>query len=126
MKDLKLTTVSDPTTQNPDHDLAIENYDLVLIDGIEQVAQNLRIRLWFFFGEWFLDTSQGVRFFEDVNVKEPNFPNIESLLKDMILSTQDVQSLLEFTMEYDRTQRKLTVEFTVNTTFGQLPITEEL
>lgn len=115
MVDLKLDTT---------HDLAVESFDLVLIDGSEQVAQHLKIRLWFFFAEWYLDNTKGVRYFEDVLVKNPNLPNIETLLKAEILGTEEVNQLLEFSTEYSASERTLSVSFKVDTDYGPVDVTD--
>lgn len=122
MKDLKLIR-DEP---NSIWDLTTENYDLVLIDGMELTTQLLNIRLWFFFAEWYLDTSQGVRFFEDVMVKNPDLGAIEILLKETIMATENVNSILEFTMEYDNTLRKLSVQFSVDTTYGIINLSKDI
>lgn len=116
MKDLRLDT--------PRHDLEITNYDLSFVEDIDRVRQNLRIRLWFFFEEWFLDTTYGVKYYQLILVKNPNLTTVSSALKATILETEDVVSLLEYTQSFDLVTRKLTVTFTVNTTFGTLRLTE--
>ena len=108
------------------HDLLIENYDLSLVNGIDRVIQNLKIVIWFFFIEWYLDTSKGVRFYEDILIKNPNLPNIEVLLKDKILQVADVEEILEFDIDYNAALRSMSVTFKVRTTFGVAPISEEL
>lgn len=117
MKDIKLDKDA--------HDLLITNYDLSLVDGIDRVVQNLKIVIWFFFIEWYLDTSKGVRFYEDVLIKNPNLPNIEVLLKDKILQVADVEEILEFNINYSAALRSMSVIFKVKTTFGVVTISEE-
>lgn len=116
MIDLKL--VDDKEDVN-DHDLYYENYDLGLVDEIDQIRQNLGIRLQFFYNEWFLDTSKGIKFYDIVFVKVPDLNLIASVMKTFILSTEGVLELLEYSQIYDRRLRKLTVSCKVNTTFGE-------
>ena len=124
MKDLKL--VNDGVSIY-DHDLLIENFDLSLIEGIDRVVQDLRIRLWFFFKEWFLDTSKGVPFYEEVNIKNPDLNAIEALFKEVIFETADVVEILSFDLDFNSAERKSTIVFQVNTTFGQTgTLTQEL
>lgn len=117
MIDLKLVTDSADINF---HDLDIVNYDLQLVDGIDQVRQKIENRLQFFYGEWFLDNTQGVKLYETVFVKNPNLGLISSVMKSAILDTRDVNSILEYTQEYDPSARSLTVNFKVNTTYGLL------
>ena len=117
MKDLKLDVER--------HDLLVEDFDLSLVTDLERVRQNLNIRLWFFFREWFLDGTAGVRFYEYIMLKNPNLVTVASLVKATIIDTKDVFSILEYDQSFDAVSRKLTVNFTVNTTFGQLTFTGE-
>lgn len=118
MKDIKLDLIT--------HDLLIENFDLSLVAEIDRVVQNLKIRLWFFFQEWFLDTSEGVRFYQDIHIKNPDLNVIEALIKEEIMGTEDVLEILNFDLIFESAQRKLTVDFEVNTTFGQTTLAEVL
>ena len=111
MKDIKLDSI--------EHDLLIENFDLSIVTGIDRVVQNLKIRLWFFFQEWFLDTSKGIRFYQDVHIKNPDLSVVEALVKEEIMGTEDVLEILNFDLTFESAQRKLSIDFEVNTTFGQ-------
>lgn len=112
MIDLKLETTY--------HDLDIVNYDLQLVSGIDQVRQKIENRLQFFFGEWFLDNTQGTKLYEIVFVKNPNLSLIASTFKTTILDTTGVVSIIEYNQVYDPSLRKLTVDFKVNTIYGVL------
>lgn len=118
MKDLKL----DKDT----HDLKVENFDLSLITGIDRVVQDLKVRLWVFLNEWFLDTSIGLPFYSDINVKNPDLNAIEAIFKEKIIETEDVNEILEFQLNYNSSLRTMSVSFSVNTTFGSTgQITQE-
>ncbi len=96
-----------------DHDLAIENFDLVLISGVDQIIQKIDIRLRFYLGEWFLDTSVGLPYYENVLKKDYDIGLLESAFKAQILGTDGVDSLLEFDLFLDNGTRILTVTFKV-------------
>lgn len=100
------------------HDLLVRENDLQLVSGLDQVEQNLKERLLFYRREWFLDTTEGVPFFDEILVKNPNVPNIESILKAKILDTEDVIELLEFQTTFDAAARTLTVVFKARTIYG--------
>lgn len=116
--DLKLDVVT--------HDLLVVNYDLVITDDIQQLMQNLKIRLLFFLGEWFLDITRGVPYYEEILIKNPNQSRVESILKQQILNTKNVKEMLEFNLNYDASTRLLNVTFSVDTDFGILELTEGL
>ena len=105
------------------HDLSIESFDLVLIDGTERVEQNLRIALWFFLTEWYLDTTIGLDYLNALAVKNPQLTKVESTLKRKILEVQDVTEITQFSLSFDARTRIMNVQFQCNTTFG---LTNEL
>lgn len=107
--------------------LLIENFDLKLIDDTDQIQQNLLIRLKFILREWYLDNTQGVPYYEDFFIKNPNQIRIESVLKTEIVNTDGVVELLAFESAYDDRLRKYSVKFSVRTISGEtLQIEEEL
>lgn len=106
------------------HDISIKNYDLELVSDQGQISQSLRIRLLLFRGEWFLDEGEGVPFYEDVFVKNPNLGAVEASLKARIMGTPGVTELISFSMDFDRAGRFLKVDFEVNTLFGTISINE--
>lgn len=118
MKDIAL----DPTTG----DLLLKNFDLQLVDGKDQIAQNLAIRLRFILGEWFLDTTAGVPYYDDFFIKAPNQIRVESVLKEEILDTPGVDRILSFTSNFDDQLRTYSVTFSVSTIQGEIALTQEL
>lgn len=57
MKDFKIDTL---------HDLVIENGDLQFVSDGEEVAQNVKIRLYWILGEWFYNKGVGVPWFSKI------------------------------------------------------------
>lgn len=102
MKDLKL---------DADGDLLIDQYSLKLVDNIDQIIQNISIRLRFFLNEWFLDINAGLPWLEDILIKAPNQIRVESLIKDEILTTPGVDEITFFESNFDASLRKFFVNF---------------
>jgi hypothetical protein len=111
--------VSDLLLDTTTHDLTVESFDLSLVSGIDNLVQKLKIRLLFFFGEWFLDTALGVPYYDTVLVKNPNVPQIDALLKSVILATEGVTEIISYTSDYDNGLRKLSVSFEAKTIYGE-------
>jgi len=103
---------------NSTHDLNVSGNDLVLIEDEDQVSQNVDITLQFFKGEYPLDITFGIPYFENVYVKNPDLPEVSAIFKAVIMSVPDVNELLEFDLDYNASARKVSVTFLVNTTFG--------
>lgn len=102
------------------NDLLISNYDFALVTGIDAIAQELKIKLQWFLGEWFLDLSAGVPYLDEILIKNPNLVDIESFLKAYILDTRGVKELLSFTYVLDNRLRELKIKFTAMTDSGLL------
>lgn len=108
------------------HDLYLKNNDLQLVSNSDHVVQYIKIRLQFFKNEWFLDTTPGVPFFENIFVKNPNIPDIDSIIKAQIIDTPEVKEILEFVSEYNRSERRYTVNFKIRTTYGESDLSVSL
>lgn len=112
----------DPTTG----DLLIVDFDAALVNGVDQIAQNLAIRLRFIQGEWFLDILAGVPYYQYFFIKDPNQIQVETFLKDEISDTRGVQQINSFSSSYDGPSRQFTVNFSCNTIDGNLQMEQTL
>lgn len=110
MSDIKLSTLT--------NDLEVTNGDLdiILMDGA--IRQSLLQRLRLFLGEWFLDTSHGVPYFQSILVKNPNLDLIQATIKNVVLSTPGITELLTFEFDYNNATRVLSVSFDARSTNG--------
>ncbi len=78
------------------------------------VSQKIRILLKTFLGEYYLDTTIGMPYWDMVD-KNPNLKVLQATMKDAILAIDGVSELTSFTMSYTGSSRKLTINFTVKT-----------
>lgn len=93
------------------HDLALSRgNDAVLVDGQKQIAQQIEITLLTFLGEWFLDTSFGVPYFESILVKAPNRAEIESIIRAKIRDVPGVINVPMVDVQIDAVQRHARIE----------------
>jgi hypothetical protein len=90
------------------------------INGADKVAQQIKINLLTFLGEWFLDETWGVPYLEDILIKNPRMPSVETILRDHINSVFHVIKIESFGMGWDRRRRTLNVEFEAITDFGPI------
>ncbi|ODA00583.1 hypothetical protein A7P25_21875 [Achromobacter xylosoxidans] len=104
-----------------DLDLAL---DLVgrasLIDGAAKVAQQIKVTLLAFLGEWFLDTSFGVPYFEEVLMKAPNRAAVEAAFRARIGDVPGVSRVRRLGLEIDHGRRLLRVSYEADTSAGLL------
>jgi len=91
------------------NDVEVLNGDLVLLADDGAVRQRLKQRLLLFLGEWFLDASKGVPYYQYILVKNPNMDLVNSSLKAVVLQTPGILELTSFDYDYDSGGRGLTV-----------------
>ena len=100
------------------NDLIVTNGSLVVVDEGAAIVQDVRCRLLLYKAEWFLDIEVGTAWFDIVFVKPVDLDAVESMLKSVIITTDGVEKLVSFSMQFDSTTRNLSVEFSAETTFG--------
>jgi len=64
----------------------------------DQVRQDLWIRLRFFLGEWFLDPTQGIPYFQNILGGKTPLPIVAQIYRKVILTTAGVASLDSFNL----------------------------
>lgn len=111
MKDLALDS---------NNDVVLEAGDLTLVTGDDWIRQDIQQQLQFFSGEWFLDTTQGLPYFQYILIKNPNLDIVQALIQDTITGVEGVKELDGFEFGYDPESRQVTISVTARTTNGQV------
>lgn len=107
-------------------DLAIEMGGLVLVDGVDAIAQDVRTRLRFFKGEWFLDERVGLPYYGTILVKNPNMAVVKSIYQKAIATTPGVESVTSLDLSLNIGTRTLRITFQAVTVEGPLSFDEEM
>ena len=113
MRDIALDT---------NHDLLVSGIDLVLVDGAEQVRQQLLIKLKLWQGEWFLDTEFGTPYLQHILGKQLTMSGAIVALRKSIMEVQGVTQITSFDYQFDRATRTIKIQFTVNTPHGLIEV----
>ena len=101
----------------------------VWIYDIDAVAQTIDTRLKLFSGEFWRDVTEGTPWIERILTKNNRTNTIQSkisIIKNRILNTGGVVSILEWNTDFSYQDRKLSVQATILTEFGVLPINQLL
>ncbi len=106
-------------------DLVLLNDELILLDGNAAIAQHLRIRLRFFLGEWFLDQRVGIPYFQRLLGEKPSEPAIRSIFRQAILGTPGILELTDLVIDFNGTNRVLSIRFNATTTVGEVLVFDE-
>lgn len=106
--------------------------DLVFINGAcpvtqhtaDVVAQRLRIKLYTFYGEWFLNTAIGVPYIQQIFGKVRSKPTVDLIFQGLISADVGVIEILSFESQITP-QRGYTMTFSVRVAdnTASLPIT---
>lgn len=99
-------------------DVIVENGDLQLVGGGPAIIQHILQRLGIFLGEWFLDNTIGVPYFQQVLVKNPNQAIIDAIFINQILNVPGVTQVTKYSFTANAATRQLTTNFTAQTTTG--------
>lgn len=100
-------------------DLALVDGDLVMVSGVDEIAQRLRIRLRLFAGEWFLAPDAGVPYFERILGQKISKAALLSILREQVLACPGVASIETLDADVDGARRSVTVTLSVTTDEGQ-------
>ena len=95
-----------------------------LINSPETVAQAVKTRFLLWRGQWFLDTSAGTPYIQSVLGKQN--PDVYNLaIRQHILQTQGVSSIISFDTSVNSTTRRVTFTATIDTIYGTATVTSE-
>lgn len=86
--------------------------DIVLKDS---VAQEIKIRLKWFEGEWRWDRDEGLPYFDSLFIKNPDTDYFESRIREKIFDVEDITEVRDVSVEYDHKTRRADIRFTALT-----------
>jgi len=96
--------------------------NIKIIEGVESLAENVDQRLKLFKGNYFMDTTKGVPYFEEI-IKKPIDPGLAAaVLNNEILKEPEVTSIGRVSATLDSNNRKFKYDATINSIFGPMGI----
>lgn len=101
----------------------------VWIYDIEAVAQTIDTRLKLFAGEYWRDVTDGTPWIENILTKNNRTNTLQSkitILKERILQTGGVISILSWKTDFNYPERKLVINADILTEFGVTSINRQL
>lgn len=105
---MKKNLYLDPDT----NDITTVNFNLRLTKNLtEFVSQKLENRLKTFQGEWFVDRTIGLPYYQRILKKKADVDDINSLYRAEINSVEEVVEIIEFTPDYNEALRKYSLTF---------------
>jgi hypothetical protein len=101
-------------------DIVLTDDAVTLVTDADAIAQNLRIRLRMFRGEWFLNPLEGMPYLENVFQKNPKIPVVAALFRRAIRETPGVAEVVSFVPNYDAATRTFSVSFEARVETGEI------
>lgn len=93
----------------------LELTDLGDISQTDSIAQAVRVRLLWFFGEWRLSPDMGFPYFEYLFVKNPNETKLRHLIRETVMEVEGVTDVTDITFTVDKKQRTAAISITFTT-----------
>lgn len=98
--------------------------DTWLINSPETVAQAVKTRFLLWYGQWFLDTTEGTPWIQSVLGKQkPETYNLA--IRQRILETRGVNSIQSFDTTLNTSSRRVVFTATIDTIYGTTTVTSE-
>ena len=108
------------------NDLFSEDGKVGFVDANDEVVQRVKTRLRRILGEWFLQTTAGIPYFNGDMLGGKNRQYVLLVIKAEILNTIGVQDILALGITYNSETRKATVDVTIVVNAVSYSITEEI
>lgn len=98
--------------------------DTWLTNSPEAVAQAIKTRFMLWYGQWFLDTTEGTPWVQSVLGKQRP-EEYRLAIRQRILETPGVNSIIAFDSSVNTSTRRVTFTATIDTIYGTTTITSE-
>jgi hypothetical protein len=107
----------DPVT----HDLVLEDFTLKATPTLqEQIIQRLKVKLLWFQGEWFLDETYGMPYYQEIFVSGFNKEVIDDIFRLAISTEKGVTKLIKYSSTFTPTTRTFAVSAKIQIEGGEV------
>lgn len=88
----------------------------------EEVAQRVGIKLRTYAGEWFLDTTYGIPYLQEIIAQARNKRDVDSIFISEIRSEEGVSNIISYDSTFENNTRKYTAKVVISTPDGEISI----
>lgn len=92
------------------HDLRIVNGKMVRVRGSDEVRQRVKVAIWHYIREYFLNVPDGVPWYESILGRKSGTDIVAQILRRRILQTPGVIRIVDFFVDFDTITRTFEVE----------------
>lgn len=97
---------------NSEGHVVLEQNNLVFVSGGDEIRARVERILRSFRGEWFLNIQNGMPYFQEILIKNPQDETVRAHFKRAILSTPGVTKINSLDISLNKSTRVLTVTTT--------------
>lgn len=106
-------------------DFLIVDGDLVMTsdsdsNGTNPILQDVLQRISLFQGEWFMDNTAGVPYYQQVLIKNPDLSKIDAIILNTILDTLGILQVNSYSFTPNFAARTLKIAFKAQSTSGPI------
>lgn len=117
----KLEVIMDILLDPVTHDVVFVNGQTTVTQKTADiVAQRLKITLYTFLGEWFLDLDVGIPYFQQILNKVRNKSTVDVIFQTVIANDPDVIEIISYESDMDNARRGFYMEFAVRVSDGTI------
>jgi len=98
------------------HDIGISGGKFKLVTGADEVRQRVKVAVWHYLSEYFLDTPQGVPYYTQIMGRKNGASEVSVILRNKILRVPGVVRVVSFTVEFDTILRVFEVSGEIEVT----------
>lgn len=100
--------------------LVFNGYDLVIVSGVEEIAQRMRLRLLSIVGEWAFNPSRGMIHVGEGGIRDMALPREARIAKirRYMLATPGVTSFVKFDPIFDNENNGLRITYSAMTVYN--------
>ena len=114
--------VSDLALDTTTGDLRLERGEVSVVDGADAIAQDWRLRLTLFEGEWVLDRRVGIDYQNQVFSAPPGRVLLRHIFETVTRETAGVSSVDRLELALDAAKRELAVSAQVTANTGETAV----
>lgn len=96
------------------------NGGLKIVKGREAYAQRLKNAFEYALGEWFLNITEGIPYFQVIFEKNTSREIITQICKSVILRDKETSNIEQFDLQIDRSNRTMDLYFVARSINGEL------
>jgi hypothetical protein len=115
--------MSDLTMNLLTNDLQVDG-DLSMVRGEDAIVQDLQQTLQVWLGEWFLDTTVGIPFKQDILVKNPNLDVVNGDIVNAASNVPGVTQIIGVSFDYSNQNRTFSITVQAEISNGQVVQTQ--